>query len=561
MTSLNAPRILVVDDDPDICRNLSDILTDLGYQVDYAHDGLSALELVRQRPYDVALLDLKMPGMDGLTLYREIKKQRAGTVSLLVTAYASPATAEEALSAGAWKVVAKPVDFRKLLGLVDEALGQPLVLVVDDDHDLCDNLWDLLRERGFRVCLAHDGREAADQLQESTFKVVLIDMRIPDGDGSTVFRMVREANPQARTILITGYRSEMDQLIEQMVAEGADAVCYKPFDVPELLEKLEQLAGRARRGPATARTEIMDASPPLDILVIEDDADARDNLRDILELDDHRVTTAGSAAEAMARDDWARFAAIILDRRLPDATAEQLMPRLKAAAPDAAVIVVTGYSDLQGAIAALRQGATDYILKPLNPDVLRTSLGRIAERRQLALAKERSEAAFRHLVEAAECMIVILRPDHTIVYFSPFAEQLTGYSAAEVRGRDYLDSAPARVRPRSAVAEEFMRVIAGSPTRGLREPGPLPRRLAPLDGLERTLPAPTTRTGPRSSRSARTSRSSSRPRSGPSRPSGWPPSARWSPGWRTRAATPCSAARPAWRCSPWPSATAPRRST
>ncbi len=172
--------------------------------------------------------------------------------------------------------------------------------------------------------------------------------------------------------------------------------------------------------------------------MIEDDADARENLRDILELDDHRVATAGSAAEAMARETWRRFAAIILDRRLPDATAEQLMPRLKAAAPDAAVIVVTGYADLQGAIAALRQGASDYILKPLNPDLLRTSLARIAERRQLALAKERSEAAFRHLVEAAECMIVILRPDHTIVYFSPFAEQLTGYAAAEVHGRDYL---------------------------------------------------------------------------------------------------------------------------
>ena len=207
---------------------------------------------MRRRPYDVALLDLKMPGMDGLTLYREIKKQRAGTVSLLVTAYASPATAEEALAAGAWKVVAKPVDFRKLLGLVDEALDQPLVLVVDDDHDLCANLWDLLRERGFRVCLAHDGREAAEQLKESTFKVVLIDMRIPDGDGGSVFRMVREANPQARTILITGYRSEMDQLVEQMIAEGADAVCYKPFDVPELLETLEQLA-EARRGGGRQR--------------------------------------------------------------------------------------------------------------------------------------------------------------------------------------------------------------------------------------------------------------------------------------------------------------------
>ena len=143
------------------------------------------------------------------------------------------------------------------------------------------------------------------------------------------------------------------------------------------------------------------------------------------------------------------------------------MPRLKAAAPDAAVIVVTGYSDIQGAIAALRQGATDYLLKPLNIDLLRTSLGRIAERRQLALAKERSEAAFRHLVEAADCMIVILRPDHSIVYFSPFAEQLSGYSAEEVRGRDYLGLL-VHERDRRTVAEEFLRVIAGSPTRGFQ---------------------------------------------------------------------------------------------
>jgi PAS domain S-box-containing protein len=213
----------------------------------------------------------------------------------------------------------------------------------------------------------------------------------------------------------------------------------------------------------------MSTVPPLAILVVEDDADARDNLRDILELDDYRVATAGSAAEAMARADWAQFTAIILDRRLPDATADQLMPRLKAAAPGAAVIVITGYADLQGAIAALREGATDYLLKPLNPDLLRTSLARIAERRQLALAKERSEAAFRHLVEAAECMIVILRPDHTIVYFSPFAERLTGHSAAEVRGRDYIATfLPESERP--AVAAELLRVSAGTPTPGFENP-------------------------------------------------------------------------------------------
>jgi CheY-like chemotaxis protein len=248
MNAAGPSRILVVDDDHDICRNLSDILGDLGYEVDCAYDGVSALELVRRNPYDVALLDLKMPGMDGLTLYREIRKLRADTVSMLVTAYASPETADEALAAGTWKVVAKPVDFGKLLGLVDEALEQPLVLVVDDDHDLCENLWDLLRERGFRVCLAHSGREAGEKLEESAFKVVLIDMQIPEGDGGSVFQSVRQANPQARTVLITGHRSEMQTLIEQTLAEGADAVCYKPFNVAELLQKLEELAEANKGG-------------------------------------------------------------------------------------------------------------------------------------------------------------------------------------------------------------------------------------------------------------------------------------------------------------------------
>jgi CheY-like chemotaxis protein len=249
----HSATILVVDDEVDTCRNLSDILTDLGYQVDMAHDGFAALELVRKKDYDIALLDLKMPGMDGLTLYRQLRKICASTVAIVVTAYASKATAEEALAAGAWQVMAKPVDLGRLLPLMDEALGQPLVLVVDDDPDLCANLWDLLRERGYRVGVAHDEADAARHLQEQDFTVVLIDMKLPRGDGSQVFRRVRQSNPQARTVVITGHRIEMDPVVRRVVAEGADAVCYKPFDVPRLLSTLEQLTAE-NAGPADEAT-------------------------------------------------------------------------------------------------------------------------------------------------------------------------------------------------------------------------------------------------------------------------------------------------------------------
>src|SRR5579864_583132 len=157
----------------------------------------------------------------------------------------------------------------------------------------------------------------------------------------------------------------------------------------------------------------------LHVLVIEDDADTRANLCDILELDGFQVTTAGTAREALSRDNWSGFSAIILDRKLPDGTAEELLPRLKELAPDAGIVIVTGYADVHGAIEALRHGAADYILKPINPAILRARLAQLHERSQLAKAKRHSDAAFRTLVEAAMCMIIIVRKDQSILYISP----------------------------------------------------------------------------------------------------------------------------------------------
>src|SRR5262249_55204053 len=157
------------------------------------------------------------------------------------------------------------------------------------------------------------------------------------------------------------------------------------------------------------------------------------NLHDILEMDDYAVETATSMSEALARPSISEVEVIILDRRLPDGNALDYLPSLRRQAPDSAVVIVTAHSDLAGAIDALRHGAADYILKPIDAASLRLRIGRLVQQRRLALAKERSDSIFRNLVEAAECMIVMHRPhDHAILYFSPFAEQLTGYRAEEV---------------------------------------------------------------------------------------------------------------------------------
>ncbi len=246
---MTSARILIVDDEADTCANLSDIFSDFGYEVDTAQDGATALELIERQPfYDVALLDLRMPGMDGLELYRRIKQKSAGTVALVVTAYASSDTAKSAIAAGVRRVLSKPVNIGELLSLVHISLQSPLVLVIDDEEDLSENLWEILHERGYRVHLAHDIREARQSLGSCHFQIILLDMKLPDGDGSQILGEVRATNALARTIVITGHRNELESRVQQALSEGAAGVVYKPFDVPVLLKFIDDCAHAGRDG-------------------------------------------------------------------------------------------------------------------------------------------------------------------------------------------------------------------------------------------------------------------------------------------------------------------------
>jgi DNA-binding NtrC family response regulator len=151
------------------------------------------------------------------------------------------------LHAGAWRVLHKPVDFDRLIPLIEVAARQPLVMVVDDDSDLCANLWDILRDRGYRVDIAHNEPQSAAQLAGRQYGVVLLDMKLPQGDGSSVFHLVRSHNPAARVVLITGHRLDLQQLIERTMTEGADAVCYKPFEMTDLIGTIGRLAKSVER--------------------------------------------------------------------------------------------------------------------------------------------------------------------------------------------------------------------------------------------------------------------------------------------------------------------------
>src|SRR5581483_10497853 len=169
------------------------------------------------------------------------------------------------------------------------------------------------------------------------------------------------------------------------------------------------------------------ATRPL-VVVVDDDEDTRLNLSDVLELDGYRVEMAGSAKELFARAQWDDVSLVLLDRKLPDGTPEGILPRLRQHAPDAAVIIVTGYADIEGSIAALRSGAADYILKPINADALLASVRRVVKLQQdareitrLSRVVATGEEQYRSLFESTLDGLIVLDNDQRIVSVNPAA--------------------------------------------------------------------------------------------------------------------------------------------
>lgn len=114
--------ILIVDDEASVRDSLYQWFKDDGYRVDTAADGVGALKKLQENSWDIILLDIKMPGMDGIELQNRIKQIDKDIVTIIITAYASVDTAIQALKEGAFDYVTKPVDPDDLSRLIRNAI-------------------------------------------------------------------------------------------------------------------------------------------------------------------------------------------------------------------------------------------------------------------------------------------------------------------------------------------------------------------------------------------------------------------------------------------------------
>jgi two-component system response regulator HydG len=243
-------NILIVDDNTSLCRTMSFVLGRQGYAVNTAKDGLEAIERVKEQPFDMIFMDIKMPLIDGVETYRRIKKIRPEAVVMMMTAYAVEDLVQQALEEGAYGIVYKPLDIEKVVAIIEEAAEVKegaLVMVVDDDPGTCITLRNILIKKGYEVGVAHTGEEAVAMATERAYDIIFIDMKLPTINGLETYLALRQINPEVVAIVMTAHRQEMSDLVEEALHSSAYTCLYKPLEMAELVRLVDEVQERKQK--------------------------------------------------------------------------------------------------------------------------------------------------------------------------------------------------------------------------------------------------------------------------------------------------------------------------
>lgn len=122
---MERPRVLIVDDEQTVRDLVAKTLSMADYDVDTAPDGPSALDRLNSTEYDLLITDLKMPGMDGLSVIREVRRRSTELPIVIITGYSTEASAIEAINLGVSGYLTKPFRLPRVLAVAARALGEP----------------------------------------------------------------------------------------------------------------------------------------------------------------------------------------------------------------------------------------------------------------------------------------------------------------------------------------------------------------------------------------------------------------------------------------------------
>ena len=377
--------IMVVDDEPTVCRSVEKILNRRGHQVVKALCVSEALDILEGGAgYDLIIADLMMPQVGGIELLKIVRERWPKTPVLIITGYASIASAVEATKFGAVGYLPKPFTPDELEQAVERFLAAQTGTSESQG----------LPESGaIDVDLPFDAGEVAQATSPSYVEhLTRSDVTVVTAKPAPATDYCAKGDRTCKRMPKQGIcrQSECPQIVAErkkaarvgkvvpLVADPMDV------DMPFSYTEVASIAGEAYAN-ALGRSDLpivgfwgserSTAKAPK-VLVVDDEAVVVNSIRKTLARRAYHVEEAFSGEEAMARISTESYDLVLLDMRLPDANGLDLIAGMKQHKPNLRVVVVTGYASIDTAVEAIQRGANDYMAKPFTPEELYATTSR-----------------------------------------------------------------------------------------------------------------------------------------------------------------------------------------
>lgn len=302
------------------------------------------------------------------------------------------------------------------------------ILVVDDERENLELLEGVLSSTSHAVRMAGGGREALQAVETEVPDLILLDLMMPGVSGFEVCEMLRADPRTARIPIIIITALAQLGVKERALALGADDYLTKPIQRADVLARVEamlrvrhlrqdldrtlaylhelEIARHSHRRQTLEEMGVSLAAPVREgegsaapmVLVVDDEELTRQFYGDLLVERGFRVVAVANGAEAVATVAKHSFEAVVLDIMMPELSGLEALEQIRRIAPDLPVVILTAHPSSQNAIAALKLGAFDFIVKGLQHELVVLAVRRAVH--HFAQLREK-----RHAIEALEARI------------------------------------------------------------------------------------------------------------------------------------------------------------
>ena len=387
--------VLYAEDNPLNQQLVADIVERTGCSIELAGNGHEALQIARNRDFDLIFTDIRMPVMDGIEFASKILAMKPQTILIAITAENTPAMADELTTIGFKRTLPKPISSGSVYSALMEYLPQTsgtintmktdtdkLTVLLADDNLITQQLIAFhIRKNGADVVIVNDGLEAVAEIVKNHIDLVFMDVCMPVLGGKEATELIRKKGIQIPVYALTATERTDDLSI--FLDAGCNGVLYKPID----LDKLNEVMTITKVAALESKL-IVNQNPSLSLvhhallamnrksLLVADDIDTnRELIKLRLEPYPINISFATTGLEAIAQARNHHFDGILLDVTMPDMDGIEAARIIRQTVVHTPIIFLTGHSQHDYIDTCKSVGGNSFLNKPIDPDLFWQMLG------------------------------------------------------------------------------------------------------------------------------------------------------------------------------------------